>query len=275
MNLKFEMPELNPEINESMKNVKRVFDDMSRQLLKVMDPYKAYNFECHREGANLIVSVREMKGGNLPKFEEKKVVSRIIPVEIAVPIDAELDRVAATIESVLQQAMRDYDIIQAYDLPEANLEPCDVVEWKNGEGPFEPDVVRKSPPDWKQMTFKEYQDHTGDTAKYPGRDEMIRDGLVAGDVPTWALVSLLYVGLGLGEAGELQNKIKKIVRDGGGVITPERREQIASECGDALWYLSELANLLGLDLGKIAKMNLDKLAKRKAEGKISGDGDKR
>jgi hypothetical protein len=44
-------------------------------------------------------------------------------------------------------------------------------------------------------TFTEYQYRTAETAIYPG----------AGD-PT-SVIGLAYVGLGLGEAGELQGKI--------------------------------------------------------------------
>ena len=36
------------------------------------------------------------------------------------------------------------------------------------------------------------------------------------------LVAVTYDGLGLGEAGEVQGKIKKIIRDNGGIITKEK-----------------------------------------------------
>jgi hypothetical protein len=40
------------------------------------------------------------------------------------------------------------------------------------------------------------------------------------------LMRVTYDGLGLGEAGEVQGKIKKIIRDDGGKITPEHIEAI-------------------------------------------------
>lgn len=50
---------------------------------------------------------------------------------------------------------------------------------------------------------------------------------------------------------------------------------LAKELGDVLWYLSQLADVLDLRLEDIALKNLDKLAKRKAEGTIEGSGDDR
>jgi len=267
---------------------------LAREKGPAMDPATAGYAEqinkLNAENARLQAEVAKLRAKALTsanmmvesgKTGPCKVVSRIVPVEIAVPAYADLNRVAATIESVLQQAIKDHDSIQAYDLPENDLEGCDIVEWENGGCPFDPGLPRKKEtPDWRQMTFKKYQAHTGDTAKYPARQLMIdymlgRTGTGL-DVSTFALEGLLYVALGLGgEAGEVQGKIKKILRDDNNQITAERCAQIVDEMGDALWYMSEIANLLGLDLGKIAKMNLEKLAKRKAEGKISGDGDKR
>ena len=45
--------------------------------------------------------------------------------------------------------------------------------------------------------------------------------------------------------------------------------------GDVLWYLSQLASELDIDLGEIAQRNLDKLFDRKSRGVIGGSGDKR
>lgn len=111
------------------------------------------------------------------------------------------------------------------------------------------------------MTFTEYQNETAKTAIYPGQ----RD-----------LTGVLYCALGLtGEAGEVSGKLKKILRDENSVISDERRQALASEIGDTLWYLSQLANELGFDLGTIAQENLTKLADRMERGVIGGSGDKR
>ena len=87
---------------------------------------------------------------------------------------------------------------------------------------------------------------------------------------------ILYPALGLaGEAGEVANKVKKLVRDGIENRPEDWREQIASEIGDVLWYCAALATDLNLTLGMIAAQNEVKLSARKDAGTIGGDGDKR
>ena len=87
---------------------------------------------------------------------------------------------------------------------------------------------------------------------------------------------ILYPALGLaGEAGEVANKVKKLVRDGTSSLPKEWKEQIGSEIGDVLWYCAVLADDLGISLGKIASENETKLQNRKKKGTISGSGDTR
>ena len=87
---------------------------------------------------------------------------------------------------------------------------------------------------------------------------------------------VVYPALGLvGEAGEVANKVKKVLRDKDGVFTSEDRDAIAKEIGDVLWYCAALATDLELTLGYIASQNELKLSKRKASGTISGSGDDR
>ena len=92
---------------------------------------------------------------------------------------------------------------------------------------------------------------------------------------TRSAMALAYVGLGLGEAGEVQGKIKKVLRDDGGVITDEKREAISAELGDVLWYLAGVATELGVTLDDIARDNIAKLLDRKSRGVIGGSGDNR
>jgi NTP pyrophosphatase (non-canonical NTP hydrolase) len=69
----------------------------------------------------------------------------------------------------------------------------------------------------------------------------------------------IYPALGLaGEAGEMLNQVKKIVRDDGSQLTEERKQLIQSEMGDMLWYLAQLATELEVDLNEVANENLKK-----------------
>lgn len=109
------------------------------------------------------------------------------------------------------------------------------------------------------MDFKTYQKETRRTAFYPK--------IIAGFVyPTLGLV---------GEAGEVAEKIKKIFRDDDGILTDERKDLIKKELGDVLWYLSQIATEMELDLEDIAQSNLTKLLSRLERDKLTGDGDNR
>jgi len=111
------------------------------------------------------------------------------------------------------------------------------------------------------LDFDMYSDKARETAIYPGKGK---------------LVGLLYTTIGLtGEAGELANKVKKILRDDNGIISEERKIAIAEEIGDTLWYCAMICDELGLRMAKVANDNITKLANRKFLGKISGEGDKR
>jgi len=109
------------------------------------------------------------------------------------------------------------------------------------------------------MELSDYQARSRATAVYPGLGE-----------------NLTYPALGLcGEAGEVAEKIKKAIRDDGGALSEARREALAAELGDVLWYVAQLATEAGLDLETIAEGNLDKLASRAARGVLAGSGDLR
>lgn len=85
---------------------------------------------------------------------------------------------------------------------------------------------------------------------------------------------LIRAFLGIsGEAGELSERIKKHLR--GDYDFEELRRRSSKELGDVLYYLAVTAHELDLDLDSIATENIQKLAKRKEEGKIQGDGDNR
>jgi hypothetical protein len=48
---------------------------------------------------------------------------------------------------------------------------------------------------------------------------------------------------------------------------------VAKECGDILWGVAGMCEVMGWTLEDVAQMNLDKLAARKAIGTIDGNGD--
>ena len=82
--------------------------------------------------------------------------------------------------------------------------------------------------------------------------------------------ALEYLSLGLvGEAGEVANKVKKIIRD------KKIDVDISGEIGDVLWYCAMLADYLDVNLGKIMEDNFNKLHSRKERGVLGGSGDNR
>jgi NTP pyrophosphatase (non-canonical NTP hydrolase) len=106
--------------------------------------------------------------------------------------------------------------------------------------------------------FIDYQEASAKTAIYP-KDK-----------------ALEYVALGLvGEAGEIANKVKKIIRDDNNVLSDEKRTELLKEAGDVLWYLSQFINELDGELGNVAQENIDKLYSRKERGVLKGSGDNR
>jgi NTP pyrophosphatase (non-canonical NTP hydrolase) len=110
--------------------------------------------------------------------------------------------------------------------------------------------------DSKTLTLNTYQELAGETAVYPGRGR-----------------NITYSTLGLvGEAGEIANEAKKIIRDDNGVLTPDRKEKMIAELGDVLWYAAMLAEELGVSLGYVAVANICKLRARKASGTLKGSG---
>lgn len=89
-------------------------------------------------------------------------------------------------------------------------------------------------------------------------------------------MAIIYPTLGLtGEAGEVSDKVKKVIRDNGGHLTPERTMAILLELGDVLWYISALADDLGSNLTEVATLNIGKLASRQERNTLNGEGDNR
>ena len=88
--------------------------------------------------------------------------------------------------------------------------------------------------------------------------------------------AIIYPTLGLtGEAGEVANKVKKIIRDGSNKNDDNLVSEIKSEIGDCLWYIAVLASDFNIKLSDIASANLIKLENRKKNNTIHGSGDER
>ena len=108
------------------------------------------------------------------------------------------------------------------------------------------------------MELNEYQEKALQTANYPNDSRII------------------YPVLGLnGEAGEVAEKVKKVIRDNEGIFDFYEREKIAKELGDVLWYLAMAAYDVGYSLESIAKINVAKLKERKEKNMLHGSGDDR
>lgn len=109
------------------------------------------------------------------------------------------------------------------------------------------------------MTFDEYQEKALTT----GRDKDKKD-------------EIFHRVLGLvGEAGEIAEKIKKIVRDHDSDLSKLDKEDIKKELGDVLWYTAVLADYFNLSFADVATFNLAKLQSRKRRGTLQGSGDNR
>lgn len=86
----------------------------------------------------------------------------------------------------------------------------------------------------------------------------------------------IYPALGLaGEAGEIAEKVKKVLRDNEGEWTADAKAAVLDELGDPLWYISALAQDLGFTLQDVIDNNVSKLTSRKCRGVLVGSGDDR
>jgi NTP pyrophosphatase (non-canonical NTP hydrolase) len=106
------------------------------------------------------------------------------------------------------------------------------------------------------MEIDHYQRWTRATAVYPNDSE------------------LEYLALGIaGEAGEVANKVKKIIRgdrsEGSMIIN------IAGECGDLMWYIARLMDRFGIEMSTVLDHNQSKLMSRQRHGQLKGSGDER
>mgnify|MGYP001038536311 CR=1 FL=1 len=108
------------------------------------------------------------------------------------------------------------------------------------------------------MELNEYQKIAMSTAIYPNDSK------------------ISYLSLALcGEAGEVADKVKKVLRDKDGCYSGEDKREIALELGDCLWYIANLASAICFPLNNIAEMNREKIEGRVRRGTLHGSGDER
>lgn len=87
---------------------------------------------------------------------------------------------------------------------------------------------------------------------------------------------VFHLLLGLcGEAGEIAEKTKKIVRDNESDFTKLDVNDLRKELGDVLWHVAVLADYFDIPLEEVANDNIAKLASRMKRGVIGGSGDNR
>ena len=111
------------------------------------------------------------------------------------------------------------------------------------------------------MNFNDYQEKCRTTAFYAHENEGYK---------------IIYPALGLtGEAGEVSEKVKKLLRDKNGIVDEEFINNIEKELGDVMWYIAALCSDLNLKMEDVAKKNIEKLFDRKKRDVLHGDGDDR
>ena len=107
-------------------------------------------------------------------------------------------------------------------------------------------------------------------------------------MPTCNNASYMLLNM-VGEVGEFASKIAKGIRKGEMMIKDNHlcldskqftkeslerlKESLMAEAGDICWQLSGLCTVMGWDLEEVAEYNLKKLAERKKNGTIAGNGD--
>ena len=107
--------------------------------------------------------------------------------------------------------------------------------------------------DAQNLTFRAFQEASIKTDQVP-------------DVGDDDSKSLMVPLLGLaGEAGSLLSEFKKWLRQGD--IYRPFADQVSEEIGDILWYVSNIASKMDLDLDEVARENLAKLEDRWGESK--------
>jgi len=94
--------------------------------------------------------------------------------------------------------------------------------------------------------------------------------------PKQAKDELYHLLLGLcGEAGEIAEKTKKIIRDQDSDFSKLDTVDLKKELGDVLWHIAVISDYFDITLEQVGDTNIKKLASRLERGQLSGSGDDR
>ena len=105
------------------------------------------------------------------------------------------------------------------------------------------------------------------------QDLALRTASAESTATSLSLLNSAALGLS-GESGEIADHVKKVMFHGH-PLDDATRDKIAKEIGDILWYCAIGATGIGIGLGDIAQMNVDKLRKRYPDGFSSENSLKR
>ncbi len=124
------------------------------------------------------------------------------------------------------------------------------------------------------VALREYAEMVHGAAIYREGVDALLDSSSREDIAK--MLKIFYAATGLaGEAGEVANKVKKILRDNGGKIDDEVRQKVLGELGGVAWYLNATAEEFDLRIEDVLNYNYDQITDRQARNVIKGDGDDR
>lgn len=131
-----------------------------------------------------------------------------------------------------------------------------------------------------ELTFKQYEEAAIVIKLYDTNIMKFIDSLQIPDpvnrLRLKKILCFIYPVLGMmGEAGEVAEKLKKILRDGSFEINEAERLELLKELGDVQWYVADSAQELDSNSEEVALLNIEKLKSRRDRGVLKGSGDNR
>lgn len=169
------------------------------------------------------------------------------------------------------------DVSYTYDaLTQTTLKSNSVVFIKSGDQYFHKNVnqIYTNASDVLDLVIpEELRNMSGKEIKYNFSDYQLS---ILKNKTYGAGQPIYYPALKLnGEAGEIAEKLGKILRDKNGIMTDDDKHGLLLELGDVLWYITALATDLGFNLEDVAIANEKKVAYRNLNNKVHGSGDNR